>query len=125
MSNKDNQLWYTRSVFFVTELERSLDHYQNLLGFSQAWNYREGEREIVAQVNRGTGCELILSEDPERAGKSRIFISLDADDLIAYQEELETKGIPLVRSWWGYPVIVIKDPDGNEMMFPSEEVEKD
>lgn len=121
MDNTDNRQWYTRPVVFVTEMERSILHYTNLLGFKQSWNYKEGEREIVTQVNRGSGCELILSEDRARAGKSRVFISLEAGDLTALQVELELKGVQTALSWWGYTVMVLVDPDGNEMMFPLEE----
>ena len=111
---------YRLSAYRYCEIERSLYHYTCLLGFSQAWNYLEGERRIVIQANRGSGCELILSEDRPYVGKSPIFVSLDKVELITFQAELEAKGIPVERSWWGYPVIVIKDPDGNELLIPLE-----
>ncbi len=79
-------------------------------------------REIVAQVHRGSGCELILSEESKRAGESRVFISLEAEDLAGLQKELKRKDVPVSYSWWGYDVLVLKDPDGNEILFPIEQM---
>ncbi|MEM7125176.1 MAG: glyoxalase superfamily protein [Chloroflexota bacterium] len=115
--------WYTRPVFFVTDVEVSLRHYCDLLGFAQAWDYHENGRTIVAQVNRGLECELILAEDAGRAGKSRVFISLEVGELATLQQELESRKIPFEQTFWGYPVIRIEDPDGNEMLFPLDEGE--
>ncbi len=119
----EKEKWYTRPVFFVANVEVSLRHYCDLLGFVQAWDYKENGRTIVAQVDRGEQCELILAEDSDRVGKSRVFISLYPNELETLQEEIETRGIPSKRSLWGYPVIQIQDPDGNEMLFPLEEGE--
>ncbi len=43
----------------------------------------------------------------------------------AWQHEIDARSIPAQRSWWGYPVIEIRDPDGNELMFPLDESEDD
>lgn len=32
--------------------------------------------------------------------------------------EITERGIASRQSWWGYPVIPIDDPDGNELLFP-------
>ncbi|MBV7330434.1 VOC family protein [Chloroflexi bacterium TSY] len=114
--------WYTRPVLFVTEIERAIKFYTDLLGFHQLWTHEEDERPIVTQVNRGE-CEIILALNAERVGKSRLFISLETDEMRAFQGEIAAKSIPTERTWWGYPVIEIKDPDGNELLFPLDEQE--
>ena len=52
---------------------------------------------------------------------SRVFISLETQELVALRAEIKAKDIAVKESWWGYPVIEIKDCDGNEMLFPVEE----
>ena len=36
----------------------------------------------------------------------------------AFQAEIDAESIPVERTWWGYSVLKIKDPDGNELLFP-------
>ncbi|MEM7173595.1 MAG: VOC family protein [Pseudomonadota bacterium] len=112
--------WYSRPVFFVADLAASLNYYLDFLGFEEAWAYEEEGRKIVAQVNRGTLCEIILAQDPPRAGGSRLFIELEPEEMAAWQSEISQGEIPVTEAWWGYPVLVAQDPDGNELYFPRE-----
>ena len=67
------------------------------------------------------GLELILSVSPEwpdKLGKALMFISLDVDVLNALRAELEGRGVDVKDGLWGYRVMVIADPDGNEFYFP-------
>ena len=110
--------WYTRPVLFVSEVSRSLTFYENQLGFSRSWQHDEGGRPAVAQVER-QGCELILSSQwPDKVGRALIFVSLEQDVLRALRAELEARGVAVRDGHWGYPVIVVHDPDGNELYFP-------
>ena len=34
------------------------------------------------------------------------------------RREIAERSIPNKESWWGYDVIQIDDPDGNELLFP-------
>lgn len=114
MSNK----WYARPVLFVADIDRSVDFYVRQLGFTQNWRYEEAGTAWVAQVDRA-GCELILtSQWPEKAGKALMFISLDADVLGAVRAEMEARGVNVKDGSWGYRLMVIADPDGNELYFP-------
>ncbi len=110
--------WYARPVLFVKEIERSVDFYVQQLGFSQPWCYEEQGKVVVAQVER-QGCELILSSQwPDKAGNGLMFISLDLGVLTALRTELEGRGIPVRDGEWGYLLMVVEDPDGNELYFP-------
>jgi catechol 2,3-dioxygenase-like lactoylglutathione lyase family enzyme len=110
--------WYTRPVLFVADIAKSIDFYVKQLGFRQSWLYEEEGNAYVAQVER-TGCELILSSQwPDKVGKGLIFISLDVDVLDALRAELEGRGVTVKDGQWGYRLMVIADPDGNELYFP-------
>jgi catechol 2,3-dioxygenase-like lactoylglutathione lyase family enzyme len=110
--------WYARPVLFVKDIERSVEFYVKQLGFTEDWRYAEAEKAWVAQVARA-GCELILTAQwPEKAGKALMFISLDHQVLNAVRAELEGRGVEVKDGSWGYPLMVIEDPDGNELYFP-------
>ena len=109
--------WFARPVLFVTDIGRSVDFYVNQLGFVQTWRYEEEGRAFVAQVDRQS-CALILSSQwPQKVGRGLIFISLDVDVLHALRSELEQRGVDVKDGWWGYKLMVIRDPDGNELYF--------
>jgi catechol 2,3-dioxygenase-like lactoylglutathione lyase family enzyme len=114
--------WYTRPVLFVANIERSVDFYVKQFGFTEKWRFvdEEGTAE-VAQVSR-PGCELILTaEASDKRGKGLMFVSLDSDDLNALRGELEARGVDVKEGLWGYRVMVIVDPDGNEFYFAYDE----
>jgi catechol 2,3-dioxygenase-like lactoylglutathione lyase family enzyme len=108
--------WYSRPVFFVRNVERSLVFYRETLGCSLDWNYEFEGRSFVCQVSR-YGFELILSEDVPRAGSGRVFISLDSEQEKELRTEIAEKQIAARDSHWGMPVIEILDPDKNELLF--------
>ena len=47
-----------------------------------------------------------------------MFISLDVGVLDALRAELERRGVDVKDGQWGYRLMVIVDPDGNELYFP-------
>lgn len=120
--------WFGRSVLHVTNVEASLRFYLGQLGFTCPWRYEEGRGARVAQVER-EGCAIILSDQwPDKAGKGLIFVSINKSPeeqiatLDALRAELEAKGVPVKEGTWGYRLLVIEDPDGNQLYFnyPSE-----
>jgi catechol 2,3-dioxygenase-like lactoylglutathione lyase family enzyme len=125
--------WFARPVLHVRDVEASLLFYVNRLGFTSPWRYDEDGRAYVAQVSR-QGCALILADTwPEKIGKGLIFISLNVEPatpeaavaaLDALRAELEAKGVPVKEGSWGYRLLVVDDPDGNQLFFnyPNEKV---
>jgi catechol 2,3-dioxygenase-like lactoylglutathione lyase family enzyme len=123
--------WFARPVLHVTDLEASLRFYVDRLGFTSPWRYDEDGKAHVAQVDR-QGCSLILANTwPEKVGKGLIFISLNVEPqtreaaiaaLDALRAELEAKSVPVKDGSWGYRLLVVDDPDGNQLFFnyPSE-----
>jgi catechol 2,3-dioxygenase-like lactoylglutathione lyase family enzyme len=108
--------WYTRPVFFVSDVNRALHFYIDMLGFEKSWHEGDGTGG-VCQVNRGE-CEIILCEDATRRDKTRLFVSLTREGLTELRREIIERSVPSKTSWWGYDVIQVVDPDGNELLFP-------
>jgi uncharacterized glyoxalase superfamily protein PhnB len=125
--------WFARPVLHVADVEASLRFYVNRLGFTSPWRYEEDGRVHVAQVDR-QGCALILADTwPEKIGKGLMFISVNTAEqtrkaataaLDALRAELESKGAPVKEGSWGYRLLVVDDPDGNQLFFnyPAESV---
>lgn len=111
---------YARSVFFVTDAERSLRFYTEQLGFAIDWNYQEGGRTSVCQVSL-LGFELILNQTNDRtrirAGHGRVFIGLEDDQGEPLLKHISARGIQTQRLEWGRPTLVIRDLDANELFF--------
>ncbi|HLV86336.1 MAG TPA: glyoxalase superfamily protein [Candidatus Sulfotelmatobacter sp.] len=118
--------WFARPVLHVKDVEASLRFYVERLGFTSAWRYEDDGRIRVAQVDR-QGCSLIFSDQwPEKTGKGLMFISLNVEPptrenataaLDALRAELEAKGAPVKDGSWGYRLVVVDDPDGNQLFF--------
>lgn len=121
--------WFARPVLHVSNVEASLRFYVDRLGFTVPW--RGGVEPVtdqadVAQVDR-QGCALILCEHwPEKVGKGLIFISLNVEPetheaevaaLDALRAELEGRGVQVKDGHWGYRLLVVEDPDGNQLFF--------
>jgi len=123
--------WFARPVLHVKEVEASLRFYVDQLGFSSPWRYEEDGRVHIAQVDR-QGCALILADTwPDKIGKALMFISLNPEQqtpeaaiaaLDALRAELQAKGVSVKEGSWGYRLLVVDDPDGNQLFFnyPSE-----
>jgi uncharacterized glyoxalase superfamily protein PhnB len=118
--------WFARPVLHVTDVEASLRFYIDRLGFTSPWRYEEDGSAHVAQVER-QGCALILADAwPEKIGKALMFISLIVEPatreaaiaaLDALRAELEAKGVSVNEGSWGYRLLVVDDPDGNQLFF--------
>jgi catechol 2,3-dioxygenase-like lactoylglutathione lyase family enzyme len=118
--------WFARPIFNVADVEASLRFYVEKLGFTIPWRFDEDGRAFVAQVDR-QGCSIILSGKwTEKIGKGLLFISLNVEpptpaaEIVALdglRAELEARGVAVKDGWWGYRLLVIDDPDGNQLLF--------
>jgi catechol 2,3-dioxygenase-like lactoylglutathione lyase family enzyme len=117
--------WFARPVLHVKDLETSIRFYVDRLGFTCPWRF---DKDGVGQVER-QGCALILAKTwPEKVGKGLMFISLNAEPeaqiaaLDALRGEFEARGVRVKDGTWGYRLLVVDDPDGNQLFFnyPSE-----
>jgi catechol 2,3-dioxygenase-like lactoylglutathione lyase family enzyme len=118
--------WFARPVLHVRDVEASIRFYVERLGFTSPWRHEEGGRARVAQVER-QGCAFILADTwPEKVGKGLMFISLNVQPetreaavaaLDGLRAEFEARGVAVKEGSWGYRVLVIDDPDGNQLFF--------
>jgi catechol 2,3-dioxygenase-like lactoylglutathione lyase family enzyme len=118
--------WFARPILNVTDVDASLRFYIDRLGFTCPWRFDEEGKAYVAQVDR-QGCALILAKTwPEKVGKALMFISLNVQHetpeaataaLDALRAEFEAKGVSVKDGSWGYRLLVVDDPDGNQLLF--------
>lgn len=118
--------WFARPVLHVSSVEASLRFYVDRLNFTVAWKYEADGHLHIAQVDRD-GCAIICSDQwPEKIGKGLIFISLNVEPhsheaevaaLDALRAELEGRGVTVKDDEWGYRLLVVEDPDGNQLFF--------
>jgi len=118
--------WFARAILHVTDVAASLPFYVERLGFTSPWHHDDDGKRVVAQVER-QGCALILSSQwPDKVGKGLIFISLNVAPythethiaaLDALRAELEANGVVVKDGSWGYRLLVVDDPDGNQLYF--------
>jgi catechol 2,3-dioxygenase-like lactoylglutathione lyase family enzyme len=118
--------WFARPILNVTDVKASLRFYVDRLGFTCPWRFDEQGQAYVAQVDR-QGCALILAKTwSEKVGKALMFISLNVEPetpeaataaLDALRAELEAKGVSVKDGNWGYRLLVVHDPDGNQLLF--------
>lgn len=115
-SNKEviEHVWYMRPVFFVSDIQNAIAFYVDKLGFVKKWHEADGKG-TVCQVDRG-GCEIILCQDANRKDQSRVFLELSRDAVDQLLKEIAERSVPTKKSWWGYEVLQIEDPDGNELL---------
>jgi catechol 2,3-dioxygenase-like lactoylglutathione lyase family enzyme len=119
--------WFARAVLHVSSVEASLRFYVDRLGFTVAWRVEWDGQAHVAEVDR-QNCALILSDEwPDKAGKGLMFISLNVEPAThetevaavdALRAELEVRGVEVEDGRWGYRLLVVEDPDGNQLYFP-------
>ena len=118
--------WFARPILHVKSVEASLRFYIDKLGFTCPWHYDEDGKPYVAQVDR-QGSALILAQTwPEKTGKGAIFISLNVEPhsreaavaaVDGLRSELESRDAAVKDGSWGYRLLVVDDPDGNQLFF--------
>jgi catechol 2,3-dioxygenase-like lactoylglutathione lyase family enzyme len=108
--------WYTRPVFFVSDVNRAAGFYVDVLRFEKVWHSDDGSGK-VCQVNRGE-CEIILCENAARRDRGRLFIELTSEGLADLRREFTERSVPTKETWWGYETLQVDDLDGNELFFP-------
>lgn len=119
--------WFARPIISVTSVHDALPYYKDKLGFNSEWSFNDDSGKVfVAQIDR-QGAAFILAQNwPDKVGKGLIFISLNTEPetaqagiaaLDALRAEFESRGITVREGWWGYRLLVVDDPDGNQLLF--------
>ncbi len=112
---------------FVADVEASLEFFTRKLGFRVGFSY--GDPPFYAQVVRD-GVKLNLRQvdspvfDPERREHDRLLsATITLDDAPALFVEFQNAGVecaqPLQTEPWGAQTFIVRDPDGNLLLFAS------
>ena len=110
---------------YVADIGASCDFYSRVLGFSIAFSY--GEPPFYAQVFRG-GARMNLRHvdepviDPvQREAEQLISASITLDDAKSLFAEYQGTGVDFAQSLlteeWGAQTFIVRDPDGNLLLF--------
>ena len=111
----------------VESVEKSIDFYQNKLGFKLAWN--AAPHFALIKVGEGGGSigllwwQEALKEGAEKlsdAQKKAIHVELSTDDLDGVYAELKAKGVPFITEPHDEPwerAATAIDPDGYPVEF--------
>jgi catechol 2,3-dioxygenase-like lactoylglutathione lyase family enzyme len=119
--------WFARPILNVTDVEASLRFYTEKLGFTVPWRFDDEDgKAYVGQLDRQGSAFILSKRWPEKVGKALLFISLNVEPhsheasvaaIDALRAEFEAKGVAVKDGWWGYRLLVVDDPDGNQLLF--------
>ena len=118
----------TAAQLFVSDIKASCDFFTQKLGFSIVFVY--GEPPFYAQVKRDRGLLNLKHMDAPvidpalRDGESLLSADLGLDTHEEIKQlflEFQTAGVQffqtLRREPWGAKTFIVKDPDGNLLLF--------
>ena len=113
---------------FVTDIKASCDFFTDRLGFSIVFVY--GEPPFYAQVKRDSACLDLRHVDAplidpvlrDRESLLSAALTVDtADDIKQLYLDFQAAGVtfaqPLHHEPWGAKDFIVKDPDGNLVLF--------
>ena len=110
---------------YVRDIIASCDFYSRMLGFSVAFTY--GEPPFYGQVLRdGVRLNLRQVDDPvmdpaRRDAEQLLAASITLDDAEPLFVEYQQAGVefaqPLRSEPWGARTFIVRDPDGNLLLF--------
>jgi len=111
-------------VLFVSSIERSVDFYQEKLGFDLGFAMTgDGGRMLHASVVNG-GVKLMLgyrapSAEQRLGGGAELYTYVD--DVDQYYEQVRSAGAPVTHEiedqFWGDRIFTVTDPDGYVLTF--------
>lgn len=122
-------------ILYVSDLERSLRFYCDVLGFTETYRWpQEGPGQFVYLKLGSTGiglspytvAEQIQGRPVARGGQAPDFeVCLTTDDIEAASQRLLASGAkrlrPINRMDWGERMVLFADPDGHVIHVASPE----
>jgi len=127
-TEKQSLLTGAEPVLYVTDFSAALAFYTQKLGFAVDFTYGDPPFYGVVQQDRARLC-LRLVEGPVFAGNVRereelLSASITLDSAAAIERlflDYQAKGVPfhleLTTQPWGARNVIVRDPDGNLLLF--------
>jgi uncharacterized glyoxalase superfamily protein PhnB len=109
--------WDSRTIFFVNDAGAAAAFYADTLGFTVNWRHDEAGRTWAAGISRDDCGLLLNSQSPDKAGKGAIYLGFGAAEYDATRADLLAKGVALKDGQWGKRLMIVEDPDGNQLWF--------
>jgi len=114
------------ATIHVSDQDKALDFYVNMLGFEKRQDERFGpDFRWLTVAPPGERTELVLAHgygawEPERVGKFTGIV-LGADDIQTTYETLKAKGVQFIEApaaqAWGMMQAIFVDADGNQYVL--------
>lgn len=110
--------WASSTLIFVRDVDQAIGFYVDRIGFELHMRFEDEGKALVAGISRGDGCSLLLTcQWPDKVGKAVVYTAFDAPEFERTCAELQAKGVTLGDGWWGRPLVIVEDPDGNQIWF--------
>lgn len=112
MAELDNKSFTARLRFATiktNDLTTSLSFYEQMLGFT-----RTKTADDYVQLDAG-GAELCV--DLDDGGEHQPRLIFEVDNLDAFCAHLHRAEIPIIAGGPDQPWVMVRDPDGNEVVF--------
>jgi catechol 2,3-dioxygenase-like lactoylglutathione lyase family enzyme len=110
---------------FVTDIRKTCNFFTGKLGFSVV--FTSGDPPFYGQVRRDhielnlRHVDTPLLDGNRRDGEALLSASVVVDDVAALFREFEMAGVDFFRQLkkeaWGAVTFIVKDPDGNLLLF--------
>jgi len=100
-------------MFYVSDLERAAEFYENILGLKRAWTDRE--QGMIGFVFKKSDSEIVIHNDPTLPNPSFSFLVESVEEFCSRHQK---KGHKIVTEPFEVrcgKYAVIADPDGNEL----------
>jgi len=109
--------WSSSTVVFVSDAGAAADFYADKLGFTVNWRSDDDGRTVAAGVSRDDCSLLLNTQRPDRVGKGAIYLGFGEVTHDALRADFLAKGVVLKDGWWGKRLMIVEDPDGNQLWF--------
>lgn len=125
MSTSEVEFQSIAPTYVVTDLDRSIAYYRDVLGFEAL--FLNGEPPVYAVLKRNAAHLHMFAQQEGRhqAGHSHCYVTVSGVD--ALYAEYRSKGVPVVDALakrpYGMKDFVIADLDGNHLGFGEEYTE--
>lgn len=109
--------WANSTILFVSDAGAATAFYVDKLGFTVNWRHDEDGRTLAAGISRDDCSLLLNTQRADGVGKGAIYLAFGDAEHDALRTDLLTKGVVLKDGWWGKRLMIVEDPDGNQLWF--------